>query len=257
MIPANTITKWGVEHPWSTREQIEQDLLLSQAMCEIANDQLLGAELILRGGTAFHKLFLPKPLRFSEDLDYVRTSAGGVGEVMKRLTSLGGDLGYRVNTKMGLFPKVFWKTEAGSGLPLKIKIEMNTFERSPALPLTKIEHVVETDWYCSRADVQTFQVEELVATKLHALYQRSKGRDLFDLWLALDTLHLEPDRIVEAFKLYRPEKTNSKQMVENLEAKQRSKHFLNDTDGLVVSGSIDYDPEIAVRLVTEKLLALL
>ena len=83
MIPINDITKWGVEHPWSTREQVEQDFLLSQALCEIANDQLLGSELILRGGTAFHKLFLPEPLRYSEDLDYVRTSAGGIGDIIR------------------------------------------------------------------------------------------------------------------------------------------------------------------------------
>jgi len=57
MIPASDITKWSVDHPWSTRDQIEQDFLLSQAICEIANDFLLGNELIIRGGTAFHKLF--------------------------------------------------------------------------------------------------------------------------------------------------------------------------------------------------------
>ena len=120
MIPASEITRWGVEHPWSTREQVEQDLLLSQAICEVSTDLFLGKELLLRGGTAFHKLFLPKPLRYSEDLDYVRTSAGGIGEIMKRLTTLGGELGYSVNTKMGLFPKVFWKGTAESGLPIKI-----------------------------------------------------------------------------------------------------------------------------------------
>ena len=60
MIYTNDITQWGVNHPWATRDDIEQDLLLSQAICEIANDPLLGKELVLRGGTAFHKLFLPK-----------------------------------------------------------------------------------------------------------------------------------------------------------------------------------------------------
>ena len=65
MIYANDITQWGVNHPWSTRDDIEQDLLLSQAICEIANDPLLGNELVIRGGTAFHKLFLQKPHRYA------------------------------------------------------------------------------------------------------------------------------------------------------------------------------------------------
>ena len=55
MIPREDIVAWGVEHPWPEYDQIEQDLLLSQAICEIANDDLLGEELSLRGGTAFHQ----------------------------------------------------------------------------------------------------------------------------------------------------------------------------------------------------------
>ncbi|MCL2807081.1 MAG: nucleotidyl transferase AbiEii/AbiGii toxin family protein [Coriobacteriia bacterium] len=254
MIPAAVITKWSVTHPWSTREQIEQDLLLSQAMCEVSNDQLLGFELVLRGGTAFHKLFLPKPHRYSEDLDYVRTSAGGIGDIMKRLTSLGSELGYIVSTRMGQFPKIFWKTTAESGLPLRIKIEINTFERSPSLPLALIEHTVDTDWYSSRASIKTFQVEELVATKLRALYQRSKGRDLFDLWLAIVTIGLEPSKIIKAYEPYRPDKTSSQQMIENLEAKLNNMQFLSDTDGLVISNDHEYNPGAAAKLVIEKLL---
>ena len=70
MIPYDAITAWGVAHPWPTREQVEQDLLLSRAICAIATDPYLGQELVFRGGTAFHKLFLPEPHRYSEDLDY-------------------------------------------------------------------------------------------------------------------------------------------------------------------------------------------
>ena len=67
MISANVIKNWSGTHSWSTREQIEQDFLLSQAICEISNNKILGNKLIIRGGTAFHKLFLPKAYRYSED----------------------------------------------------------------------------------------------------------------------------------------------------------------------------------------------
>lgn len=121
MMRRSDITQWGVEHPWQNENQIEQDLLLSMAMVEIANDPLLGSELVLRGGTAFHKLFLPEPYRYSEDLDFVRTSAGGIGDVMKRLTSLGRELGFDVRTKMGEFPKVYWRFAFEDGTSGKIK----------------------------------------------------------------------------------------------------------------------------------------
>ena len=103
MISRRDIINWSGEHPWQEQDQIEQDLLLSQAICEIASDELLAEELALRGGTALHKLFLEKPLRYSEDLDYVRTTAGGIGEVTGRLLDIGKKLGYTVSSKMGMF----------------------------------------------------------------------------------------------------------------------------------------------------------
>ncbi|MCL2548885.1 MAG: nucleotidyl transferase AbiEii/AbiGii toxin family protein, partial [Symbiobacteriaceae bacterium] len=104
MIPYNTITSWGVTHPWPTREQVEQDLLLSKAICDIYTNELLSAELIFRGGTALHKLILPRPYRYSEDLDFVRVTSGGIGDIMKELTKLGIESGYKVTTRMGPFP---------------------------------------------------------------------------------------------------------------------------------------------------------
>lgn len=81
MIPAAAVTAWAVARAWPTPEQVEQDLLLSRAICEIAQHPYLGEELAFRGGTALHKLHLSTPLRYSEDLDYVRTTAGGIAEL--------------------------------------------------------------------------------------------------------------------------------------------------------------------------------
>ena len=39
MIPYNTVTAWGVTHPWATREQIEQDMLLSRAICDVFRNE--------------------------------------------------------------------------------------------------------------------------------------------------------------------------------------------------------------------------
>lgn len=71
---------------------------------------------------------------------------------------------------------------------MKVKIEMNTFETSPAFAPVRVPFNVSSRWWTGAADVRTFRVEELVATTLRALYQRRKGRDLFDLWLALTQL---------------------------------------------------------------------
>ncbi len=45
----------------------------------------------------------------------------------------------------------------------------------------------------------TFQLDEFLGSKLRALYQRKKGRDLFDLWTAAGRTAVNPDRLVECF----------------------------------------------------------
>lgn len=254
MIPANAITAWGVDHPWPTREQVEQDLLLSQAICAIAQDDYLGTELVFRGGTALHKLHLDHPYRYSEDLDYVRSSATGIGPLTQALGRLGGDLGYTVSTRVSQHPKVYWRTTAASGIPLRIKIEVNTHERSPALPLIHRTHQVDSGWWTGQAQVQTFQPAELVATKIRALYQRSKGRDLFDLWLALNQLHLPAAAILSAFAPYRPEGLTAARAEDNLARKLQDALFRNDLEPLLTTWPGTYQLDAAASQISNQLL---
>ena len=74
MIPAQNIVAWGSVVPWADQRQVEQDLIISRALVDIFNDKMLSTELRFRGGTALNKLHFPKPLRYSEDIDLVRTS---------------------------------------------------------------------------------------------------------------------------------------------------------------------------------------
>ena len=92
MIPAPTVTAWSISAPWPSRGQVEQDLLLSRLIIEIANHPYLGGELVFRGGTCLHKLQLRTARRYSEDLDYVRTTAGGIKDLTVALGELGADL---------------------------------------------------------------------------------------------------------------------------------------------------------------------
>ncbi len=84
MIDRPALIAWRSKAPWPDSVQIEQDLLLSRLMIEISRDEVLGPELAMRGGTCLHKLHLPSPLRYSEDLDYVRLNSVAVGEILRR-----------------------------------------------------------------------------------------------------------------------------------------------------------------------------
>ncbi len=257
MIPRPHITEWSHVAPWTTVEQVEQDLLLSRLIIEIANDEYLGNELVFRGGTCLHKLRVSPPLRYSEDLDYVRRTDGGIRGIVESLRSIGERLGMKVTYEITKYPKIKFSApfESGSGI-MKIKIEVNTFERSPALPPERVPFRVESGWFVGAANVQTFAAAELLATKIRALYQRSKGRDLFDLWLGLTRLGVTPSDLIAAFEPYRPDGMTSGLAIANLTAKLQRSEFREDLARLTSNQTTEYDIDAAGSLVIENVLSL-
>ena len=139
----------------------------------------------LRGGTALHKLVLAPPSRYSEDIEQVE--AGPIGAVLDRLrTHLDPWLG-----------KPTWD-QAASSVTL-LKIEINTREHFAVYSYRTRRLAVESRWFAEGADVRTFHLDELLGTKLRALYQRRRGRDLFDLWDASRRGEVNPVRVIEAY----------------------------------------------------------
>ena len=114
---------------------------------------------------------------------------------------------------------------------------------------------IDSDWYRGTAQVRTFRPEELIATKIRALYQRSKGRDLYDLWLALTVLKLDTDLVIEAFTPYRPNGFTSKLAINNLEAKLQTRGFQEDIRPLVADTADVYNLVVAGQTVIERLLS--
>jgi predicted nucleotidyltransferase component of viral defense system len=137
---------------------------------------------------------------------------------------------------------------------IRIKIEMNIAETDPYRPLKTIGHQVETSWWSGEADIPTYESSELLATKLRALYQRSKGRDLFDLWLGLTVLKADPEQIVAGFNHYMRDATFSfPELRDNLTAKLANTGFRTDLDALTTHTPAGYDPDIAANLVMREL----
>ena len=257
MIPANAITAWSVTRPWPTRAAIEQDLLLARTIVAIYDDAYLAKELVFRGGTCLHQLHLPTPLRYSEDLDFVRRTHTGIGEIFDRLRDVAAKLGLTVhNVVVGEHPKMRLRASAEDNpdLFLTIKVEINTHETSPALPLITMPFTVDSPWFTGTVDVLTFQTAELVATKIRALYQRSKGRDIFDLWLALDNMKVPSATIRQAFAPYRPDGWTPTLAIANLNAKLANQGFRHDLDPLVTAWPPEYDIDGAADLIRSELI---
>lgn len=249
MITAADIAEWRHHVPWVDPDQVEQDLVLSRLMIEIANHPRLRDELVMRGGTCLHKLWFPQPWRYSEDLDYVRRSSGPIGPVLDTLRELARLNGFDdVVMQVGQHPKARFRSTFHSGRPMRIKIEMNTFERSPAQAITTRPLSIASSWFEGHSDVPTFELEELVATKIRALYQRRKGRDLFDLWLAVEHAGADPSAIATCFGPYRPAGWTAGLALANLDAKLSDRTFVTDLDLLVVAPPSGYAIEAAASL---------
>ncbi|WP_419926405.1 nucleotidyl transferase AbiEii/AbiGii toxin family protein [Candidatus Poriferisocius sp.] len=241
MITQADIAHWQQRVPWPALEQVEQDLVLSRLIAEIANHPLLGNELVFRGGTCLHKLWLDRPWRYSEDLDYVRRSAGGIGTVLDAIRDIAGAVGFdQARTDVRQHPKVRLESTFVNGDRMRIKIEMNTFERSPARPTTSRRLNVDSPWFTGHADVSTFALEELAATKIRALFQRKKGRDLFDLWLTVEQAGVLPQDIAACFGTYRPNGWTENRAFANLDAKLEDRAFAQDLSLLLPEWPADY-----------------
>lgn len=257
MIDRPALIAWRSKAPWPDRVQIEQDLLLSRLMIEIARDEVLGPELTMRGGTCLNKLHLPQPLRYSEDLDYVRSTHTGIKPYTLALAKIAENIGLTVSSRQRSrqMVHVYLDAEPTEGIGrIRIKIEMNIAETDSFRPRKSVHHAVETSWWSGEADIPTFETEELLATKLRALYQRSKGRDLFDLWLGLTVLEADPGQIVEGFRHYMRDAAFSfPELRDNLALKLADTSFRRDLDALVTSIPPAYNPDTAADVVVREL----
>jgi predicted nucleotidyltransferase component of viral defense system len=259
MIPGAMLLEWRNDHPWADMAQVEQDLILSRALVEIFQNPFLAEHLAFRGGTALHKLFLPEPLRYSEDLDFVQIRPGAIGPLFDALRSSLEPWMGKAQRKQGpgvvsFIHKV--QSESPDGRMLRIKVEINTREHFVILGHQTKAFTVTSAWFTGTANVPTFCLDELMGSKLRALYQRQKSRDLFDLWLALQDGKMDPRKVVRCFQkfiAFQGVKISTAEFQQNLDAKLARPDFLSDLQALI-RADVSFDPKEAARLVRKELL---
>ena len=73
------------------------------------------------------------------------------------------------------------RSEAKPSTPLRPNVETNTREHFFVLGPRNVRFDVVSPWHSGTAEALTYEPEELLGTKLRVLYQRKRGRHLFDL----------------------------------------------------------------------------
>lgn len=259
MIPLDYITAWRVNAPWPQLSQIEQDLIICRALVELYTHPVVAKNLAFRGGTALFKLHL-LPARYSEDIDLVQMQAGPIGPIMDAVQE-------KINPWLGI-PKrkqsegrvtLIWRVESEEGLPLRLKVEINSREHFTVLGYQQFEFRMASRWYNGSALISSYRIDELLGTKLRALYQRKKGRDLFDLWQTAKTLAVNPETVVSCFLQYMEYEEHQISRAEfemNLFEKLDDSRFLDDISPLLTTGR-SWDSRAAARYVLDSLAPLM
>jgi len=257
MIPRNYIEAWRNEAPWISTDMVEQDLILSKAITDIYNNTFLRERLAFRGGTAIYKLFVRPPARYSEDLDFIQIAPE---ELKRTCDEIRGALSW-IDKQPAFKQKgdnftFHFKYQSEEGTKKKVKIEINCREHIAVYGPVVKEFKFENPFHSASASVVTFELEELLASKLRALYQRRKGRDLFDLWYVNSKMKIEVTKLLEAFPVYvenTKKQITSKGFLRNLRKKRTNKLFLEDIRPLI-NPAIQYDQEVAFDWVESELI---
>ena len=262
MIPRADIIAWQTHAPWGDLAQVEQDLVLSRAIVELFSDPRAAEGLAFRGGTALHKLHMAPAARYSEDIDLVQVEAGPAKPIFEVLRD-------RLDPWLGK-PKTRTKRNGvqllygfDTSLPplrrMRVKVEVNTREHFSELGFVAIPFAVESPWFSGEAEVTTYPLDELLGTKLRALYQRKKGRDVFDLWHAFERGGVEAETVLRCFRAYMDHGGHGVSQAEftaNLDAKADDDVFREDIVPLL-HPDMNFDHDMAVAVVRERLVALL
>ena len=258
MINRNAIIEWSRAVPWKEPYYIEQDLVISRALVAIYSDEILATKLAFRGGTAINKLFIVPPSRYSEDLDFVQIQAEPIGETLDQIKEALSFLG-KPKTKRKMSNNVLlyaYDAEGNSGMQLRLKIKINCKEHFSVYDKIKIPFSVENQWFTGQCNVTTYCFDELIGTKLRALYQRRKGRDLFDIYTAIESGLLNIVHAIECYRKYiaYPDGhiPTAKEYLENLVTKMSDSGFLEDIIPILPHDRV-YDIDRAYNSVVENI----
>lgn len=273
MITAQELAQWRTYAPWSSDLMVEQDFLICQAVAAIFEDPFLKGQVAMRGGTVLHKAHLSPASRYSEDIDLVLVGDRPASHIKKALArvlrsllgepteSIMADIQLTVRNlvaKSKIIRSTYTYDPSSSEAALAhLKVEVNTNESKNYFPFVAVKVLVPAAGGGTReVEVMSYDLDEMLGTKLRALLQREHGRDLFDIAQAWAVSQnpgavsvVDPARVGEAFRFYMEREGSSfaaADIQKELERRMNSNKFLKDMEGYLAAGQT-YSPHMAYQ----------
>jgi len=263
--------------PWAAQYQVEQDLLLCRAMVALFDDKFLSSQIAMRGGTLLHKVHLAPPARYSEDIDLVAVGSRPADHIRRAIRRVLTDvlgtpkasvwdtlaLAIRNTVKPSRVLRMTYSARSiiEPNRTLEIVVEANMTERKPHRVVVDMPFNFPFRDKAVQTRIKGFDIHEMLGTKMRAMLQRKRGRDLFDLYWALtkSPTPVDPAAIIASFEHYLKQegtKAGRAEFIGILDGHLKDHGFCSDMQPLLRT-DITYDPQAAGKYVKTHLLNLL
>ena len=200
MIPSEEIKEQARRNgvPESTAERdYAQGWLLAHASKQL--------NMALKGGTGIRKVYLGD-YRFSDDLDFTLLDDFTPDDIESRIknavrvakTESGIDFLETVKltkAKNGYQAITYFRLLRRTGSPLHIKLDLPRRDKEIILLPLEVRTIIHPYSDALEAKALSYSLEEVLAEKTRALFERTRPRDLYDVW-RLHKLKLDASRII-------------------------------------------------------------
>lgn len=159
-------------------------------------------DMVLKGGTGIKKVFIDD-YRFSDDLDFTLMSNISRENLSKQINAsvkfakresginFSEDDSVLIENTNGFEGNIYFTILNRSRARLRIKIDITGYGRELILlPISerKIKHLY-SDNFNSR--IKVYELEEIFAEKIRTLFDRTRPRDLYDVWRLKEHINLD------------------------------------------------------------------
>jgi Nucleotidyl transferase AbiEii toxin, Type IV TA system len=122
---------------------------------------------------------------------------------------------------------------------------------------TRVPFSVDSRWFNGKSEIHSYELDELLGTKMRALFQRRQGRDLFDLATALKNEATNPERVVAALLEYM--RRDGRRLVTRAQFEKDMVHKLRDPEfaadiGPLLAAGFAWNIEAATSMVSSELI---
>lgn len=156
--------------------------------------------MVLKGGTGIRKVYIGN-YRFSDDLDFTLLEAihrekleALIKELVERAREESGinfDDNVKIKENMnGFTGEISFQIMQKGGSKTKIKIDITKFTNEKIMLPIEERQIIHRYSDNINSNVRVYSLEEIMSEKIRSLFQRTRPRDLYDVWRLWDKVDM-------------------------------------------------------------------